>query len=189
MCDDPRGAPSLGIHMCTYNAWVRTSEQVSAPHLTCFTSFKMLQCLCKFRVGWHQLRVQTDHALRRNQRHCKLCSSPQAPFRHVHDNAAVVEDLLHFMLECPAYNHIRRAYPVVFQSATTDLNSQNAYMRHVFASDHQQQLAACLYTMDLFRKECLKLPAGTHVPVGRLTGVVKADIELIKVTTAAQLAG
>ena len=41
--------------------------------------------------------------------------------------------------------------------------------------------------MDLFRKECLKLPAGTHVPVGRLTGVVKVDIELIKVTTAAQL--
>lgn len=186
LCDDPRGAPSLGVHMCTYKAWVRTSEQDSAPHLTCFTSFKMLQCLCKFRIGWHQLRVQTDHSLPRNQRHCKLCSTPHAPFR-VGGNAAFVEDLLHFLLECPAYNHIRRAYPAVFQLA--DMNSPNGYMRQIFASEHQQQLAACLYTMDLFRKECLKLPAGTHVPVGRLTGVVKADIELIKVTTAAQLAG
>jgi hypothetical protein len=39
--------------------------------------------------------------------------------------------------------------------------------------------------MDLFRKECLKLQPHAHVPVGELTGVVNADIELIKVATTA----
>ena len=158
-----------------------TCHHYGPPHLTCFTSFKMLQCLCKFRIGWHQLRVQTDHALPRHQRVCKLCSVLTAPFCHGHA-AAHVEDLLHFMLECPAYSHIRRRYAEVFQSAVSDLNSPSAYMKHIFACKNQQQLAACLYTMDLFRKECLKLPTGVQVPVGQLTGVVNADLELIKVT-------
>lgn len=183
---DPRTANSLGVHMCTYAAWVQ-DVQAPSPHLTCFTSFKMLQCLCKYRIGWHQLRVQTDHSIPRHTRLCKLCSVPNAPFCHMHDSAAVfVEDLLHFLLECPAYSHIRRCYADVFHSSTSDLNSQNAYMKQIFGCAHQQQLAACLYTMDLFRQKCLRLPVGAHVPVGELTGEVNADIELIKVTTSAQ---
>ena len=176
---DPRSAPSDGLHMSTYMAWVR-GRQGHAPHLTCFASFRMLQCLCRYRIGWHQLRVQTEHRLDRAERHCRLCSTPNAPYRAACGDLGFVEDLLHFVLECPAYSHIRRKYPQVFHSATTNLDSENEYMTHIFTYAPQQQLAACLYTMDLFRKECLKLPAGTHVPVGELIGVVNADIELIK---------
>ena len=66
------------------------------------------------------------------------------------------------------------------------------YMRHAVATEQQQQLAACLYTMDLpldmnvSEATCWSTTTW-HVPVGRLIGIVKADIELIKVTTAAQL--
>jgi len=171
--------------MCTYAAWVRDLHG-QAPHLSCFASFRMLQCLCKFRIGWHQLRVQTDHMLPRHCRLCKLCSVPGAPFYRAHGGEPdCVEDLLHFLLECPAYSHIRRRFRGVFQHAPSDLNSQNAYMKHIFACPNQLQLAVCLYTMDLFRKECLKLQPHTHVPIGELTGVVNADIELIKVATSA----
>jgi hypothetical protein len=164
------------------------NDMLYPQHLKCCISFRMLQCLSRFRVGWHHLRVQTGRqvsarqGLRREaraERLCPLCSVPGASFR-VSDSGEFdsPEDLLHFVSECPAYNHIRRRYHYVFAKANA--GPVVDYMRNVFACDNQAQLAACLYTMDMFRNECLKLPVGAVVRVAELTGVVEQDIELIR---------
>ena len=178
--DDPRSAPSVGIEKCTHAAWVHpvVAGSVCRPkHLHLCLSFKMLQCLARFRLGWHHLQVQVGRHQRpqvaRADRLCRLCSVGLAPqYGDQGDGQQHVEDLMHFMLECPAYTTIRSKFPVFF-AHTRVRADPNAHMRAIFDSDQQEQLAFCIYSMNSHRSECLNpAPRSPDPPV---------DVELLRI--------
>lgn len=73
--------------------------------------------------------------------------------------AANVEDLKHFLLECPAFDHIRARhnslfFPTQFQANPLD----DGVLVHVFAYKNQEEMATTLYQMWLHRLELLALP-------------------------------
>jgi hypothetical protein len=161
---DPRSSPSLGVERCTHAAWVwplphmGTTGGGRPKHLHLCMSFKMLQCLARFRMGWHHLQIQVGRKDRvpRANRHCKLCSVVGGPFHVLEDGGQpCVEDLMHFMLECPAYANIRLQFPNVFAD-TAAVAPAGARMCAMFACDHQQQLAVCIHTMDVHRSQLLR---------------------------------
>jgi hypothetical protein len=126
-------------------------------------SFAVLQCLARLRLGWHQLRVRTDRLkkagarLPRNHRLCWLCSTDGAPFLAQRVGGCCVEDVKHFLLECPAYQHLRARYPCVFGDAMPDGTTQREQLQllALFDCDQQDQLAHVVYTMTVFREHCL----------------------------------
>jgi hypothetical protein len=73
---------------------------------------------------------------------------------HGQESGAHVEDLMHFMLECPAYDDIRSRFPRIF--GVVGGPDPSVRLRSIFCGDHQEQLAACLFSMNEFRSECLK---------------------------------
>jgi hypothetical protein len=87
---------------------------------------RVLQCLARLRAGAALLEVQTGRHSRvpRHRRVCRLCScnDPAVASKTVwrtrvhartgaYDN---VEDLRHFLLECPAYDLLRNSCTTVF---------------------------------------------------------------------------
>ena len=128
---DPRTAPSAGIDMCTHMQWVYAHvpdtdiyDRSTAPrHLKLCLPFQVIQTLIKFRTGWHHLEVHGGRMARipRQQRVCRLCSvasSKPAWRSRVVDRTGSgqnVEDLMHFLLECPAYDHIRAMHAAMFE--------------------------------------------------------------------------
>ena len=60
------------------------------------------------------------------------------------------EDLRHFMVECPAYDHIRDRFADVF--AYDSGFTVEEWLQEVFAGDHQGQLARCVFEMDMLRR-------------------------------------
>jgi hypothetical protein len=192
MLGDPRVAPSKGIEICTHAAWVLKFQEGSCTvpkHLKLCASFAVLQCLARLRLGWHQLRVRSDRIkkaatrLPRNQRLCRLCSTDGAAFHMQRVGVGCVEDVQHFLLECPAYQHLRGKYPYVFGSATADSTTQSVQSRllSIFDCDQQDQLAHVVYTMTAFRNHCLTLPHGSHIAVNSVQRIVEEDVELIRI--------
>jgi hypothetical protein len=118
---NPRTAPSPRIEMCTHAAWVLTAQEDSrcrgSKHLKLCVSFVVLQCLARLRLGWHDLQIRVGRVkakVPRDQRLCRLCSTAGAPFLEHRNGNSCVEDLKHFVLECPAYRHVRARYSDVF---------------------------------------------------------------------------
>ena len=85
-----------------------------------------------------------------------------------HDTTAVtqrtgaadnVEDLKHFVLECPAYDHIRQQYQCLFRP-----NAAHPYctavLHRVFAYEDQEEVATSLYCMWSHRSALLEAAAG-----------------------------
>ena len=201
---DPRLAPSLQHDKCIHACWVMpanvvTSGSVGRPaqpgHMKLCMSFKMLQCYARFRVGWHYLE---SHAARLKQRHrgtqavpwgdrkCRLCSVPTGPYydgqsRGEGGPGNATEDLRHFMLECPAYCHIRAKYPSVFIGgpalSAVDDSSGRQRMLHIFACRKQSDLAACIYLMNHHRTLCLRPP---EQPSGHSLPDARDDVEMIR---------
>ena len=64
------------------------------------------------------------------------------------------EDLLHFMLECPAYDHIREDHPSLFAHGSLPAGDR---LLQVFNHDDQARLADCVWQMNLYRAELLGL--------------------------------
>ena len=192
---DPRTAPSGGLEMCTHAAWVLKFQGagtcVLPKHLKVCASFAVLQCLARLRLGWHQLQVRTDRIKRsterlpRHQRLCRLCSTDGAPFHAHHPGVALVEDVQHFLLECPAYQHLRAKYPNVFGTAIVADNaprSPHSRVLSIFDCDQQDQLAHAIYTMTTFRSQCLSLPHGSHVALNSIQQIVDEDMELVRMS-------
>jgi Reverse transcriptase (RNA-dependent DNA polymerase) len=80
---DPRDPACAGdrIMAATYVAWVRAAS-VPPPHLKCKKlSFRQGQCLVRFRLGWHDLAIQTGRfsGVPRQQRKCVLCEALSLP--------------------------------------------------------------------------------------------------------------
>jgi len=83
------GSPRMPVHMPAY---VKCSRGVPPEHL---------KQLMRLRTGAHHLAVETGRwgqRVPRGQRWCQKCS------------AHAVEDALHLLFECPAYQHIRSQY-------------------------------------------------------------------------------
>jgi exonuclease III len=194
MLGDPRVAPSKGIEMCTHAAWVLKFQEgvdCTVPkHLKLCASFVVLQCLARLRLGWHQLRVRSDRIkkatarLPRDQRLCRLCSTEGAGFYAQRVGVGCVEDVRHFLLECPAYQHLRAKYSCVFGNTIAGSTAQNdvqSRLMSIFDCDQQDQLAHVVYTMTVFRNHCLSLPYGSHIVVNHAQQIVEEDVELIRI--------
>jgi hypothetical protein len=63
------------------------------------------------------------------------------------------EDLPHFVLECPAYDHIREHYAVLFGGHVGPSVAQR--LEAVFDHDDQVMLAKCLWQMDVYRNDLM----------------------------------
>lgn len=184
---DPRTAPSNHVTMCTHAAWVHPMEADAAfdrntqpQYMQLCLPFRVLQCLARLRTGAAQLEVQLGRHARprvpRQQRLCRLCScaNPVAASRAVwrtrvhartgtYDN---VEDLKHFLLECPAYDHLRGACPSVFYPAGTVDRYANELVPRILDCEDQEGLAVVVYQMWLYRSVLLGLsPDHQSVPI------------------------
>ena len=65
--DDPRNAPSSAHERCIHAAWILPLAHVprTSAHLKLCMSFKMLQCLARYRLGWHYLETHSARLKRR----------------------------------------------------------------------------------------------------------------------------
>jgi hypothetical protein len=61
------------------------------------------------------------------------------------------EDLLHFMLECPAYDHIREQHPTLFPTGYLATATAAGRLRSLFGHDDQESLAQCVWDMNAYR--------------------------------------
>jgi len=70
-----------------------------------------------------------------------------------------VEDLKHFLLECPVYDDLRAACPA-FPADVYSMLSHPGCVASVMGHDAQAALASTLYRMKVRRAEFLGLPVG-----------------------------
>ena len=125
---NPRVAPSRRVALCTHMAWVLPldparedlSRATAPPHTKVLGSFAVLRNYSQLRAGCAHLEVEQGRQGRRVERHlrlCQLCSGPNADpavrqavlaRTGTSDN---VEDLKHFVLECPVYDALRARCP------------------------------------------------------------------------------
>lgn len=136
--DDPRTASSQTVTVTTHAAWVGMGPGATAPHLHTSLPFPQRQALMGLRVGSHKLEGHVGR-FRGLRRHLRVCRVGE------HD-VPCVEDVAHFLVECPAYAGIRRRFAPVF--AGVDVTQPLAErVRRVFGAHNQHQLAACVHAM------------------------------------------
>ena len=174
---DPRVAPSRGVAMCMHHSWVYPLDPAlvefkrdNAPAYTklCLP-FVVLRTLAQLRIGWAHLEVEQGRKRRpqvpRAQRLCRLCSCEDAPLSMRQQvllrtgTSHNVEDLKHFLLECPAYDSIRagcRAFPPNVYSLLHDRGCLPA----IFAHEAQSSLAYTVFKMKSARARILGLTNG-----------------------------
>ena len=169
---DPRQAPSAGIDMCTHAQWVHADttcsmyERSGAPrHLKLCLPFRTVQILMKFRTGWHHLQVHRGrmhpNRIPRAQRLCPLCSLPNSESSWRSQigarvgSVACVEDLRHFVLECPAYDHIRQQHAALFASPEGAGPYSAEALRRFFMATDQAAVANTLLKMHTHRTHLL----------------------------------
>jgi hypothetical protein len=83
-----------------------------------------------------------------------MCAVPTGPYCDGQPGIAAgesrnaTEDLMHFMLECPAYCHIRAQYPSIFGGPELSVHTDSPVKRmlDIFACRQQHDLAACIYS-------------------------------------------
>jgi hypothetical protein len=174
---DPRLAPSQGVAMCQHSRWVYPvdpavdfyARAAASKHTKLCLPFARLKTYAQLRVGYAHLEVEQGRKRRpvtpRARRTCKLCSGEDAQLSSRQrvllrtgrsDN---VEDLKHFVLECPVYDDLRAAC-VVFPSDVYSRLNDPTCMADVFGHDDQAALANTLYHMKVRRAELLGLSVG-----------------------------
>jgi hypothetical protein len=182
---DPRTATSAQVTMSTHAAWVHPmgpgdvfDRSTQPAYMKLCLPFRVLQCLARLRTGAALLEVQTGRHSRvpRHRRVCRLCScnDPGVASRTVrrtrihartgtYDN---VEDLRHFLLECPAYDHLRSSCTTVFYPDGTVDHYAPELVSKILSCDDHERLAVVVYQMWLYRSVLLGLsPDHPSVPV------------------------
>lgn len=142
---DPRTASGPTVLAATYNSWVGMGLETRAPHDRVGLPYVLRRALVGLRVGAHNLEVATGrfrHVARAN-RVCRVCSGGQA-----------VEDVGHFLLECPAYQSIKARFRDVFDGLPV-AGSLADKLKHVFGTSQQAKLAQCVLGMFQHRDELL----------------------------------
>jgi hypothetical protein len=101
------------------------------------------------------------HAVTWADRKCRLCAVPTGPYYDGQPGTAAgesrnaTEDLMHFMLECPAYSgHIRAQNPSTVGGPELSVQTDSLVKRimpDIFDCRQQHDLAACMYSMNQHR--------------------------------------
>lgn len=119
----------------------------------------ILRCLGRYRLGGHHLYGRLHGpSTEGHRRACPLCGS-RGVRQAWHDvilarcGGERPEDLLHFMWECLAYDHIRDEYAHLFEMSSAATVS--SCMQGLFSIGHQRQLARCVSAMDVYRRHIL----------------------------------
>jgi hypothetical protein len=176
---DPRSAPSAGVEKCTHASWVYavdpgtdcTDRHSAPPHMSLCASNKHLHTLAQLRLGWAHLQVELGRRQRppvpRQQRVCRACCGAGSPAvwrqlavkraRLPADTPGVVEDLRHFVLECPAYDGIRAGYELLPPTPWA-VADPGVCLRGVFGHANQSALARMLSDMKQRRAALLDAP-------------------------------
>ena len=170
---DPRTGPSTGTMMRTHMAWVHALEdgvvqqRSNAPlYQRLCLPLPHLHCLLRYRLGGLHLRGRREHSLPRGSRTCLVCGSGSS--RQVWRDRMVArcgtlhdEDLLHVVLECPAYDHIRERYSALFPAGA----NPSARMLQFFEHDEQEDVVDCIRRIDTYRASLLglRIPEGVRV--------------------------
>ena len=154
----PRTCASDVVTGFTYRFWVGMTAATVAPHLSRHMPPFLRRFLVRLRLSSLGLEVEKGrHArppLLRPLRHCCTHDTFALARPGYHHN--MVEDIRHFLLECPAYNAIR-SYPrylPIFLMSRMDLNA-SAQLREIFAHPDQRLLAECLSRMWKLRSDIL----------------------------------
>ena len=122
---DPRQGPSDGLHLCTHAGWVHTLQPgvvhtgANRPRFwrLCMGRW-VLWTLARYRLGGHHLNGRL-HSVPRGTP-CALCGASRRFAQEWHTRMVSrcggddCEDLRHFMIECPAFDHIRDRFVDVF---------------------------------------------------------------------------
>ena len=163
--------------MCTHHMWVYPLDPAvqdfsrgNAPEYTklCLP-FGVLRVLAQLRIGWAHLEVEQGRKRRpkvpREARLCRLCSGDDATLAMRQavlartGCSAHVEDLKHFLLECPVYDDIRVAC-AAFPTPVVDWLDNSDCMAMIFSHEAQSSLAHTLYRMKARRARLLGLTNG-----------------------------
>ena len=166
---NPRQSVSSNlIKLSTYHSWFMTGdipqEELEAgypqgmPRYIRHTSgipFTYVKQLMRFRTGAHHLAIETGRWARpklpRQHRVCSKCS------------CTVVEDEVHFLFECPAYDRIREKYDTVLfaqfggcQEASSTMKHNSDNVRLFMDQEPSFQVAKFVYECMEFRRseEC-----------------------------------
>ena len=162
---NPRHGPSADTHVRTHAVWVHKllpNEVHTRENAPSFLSLclprGMLRCLGRYRLGGHHLYGRL-HGVQANRQECPLCCCQGGLYATWHNRLLArcggtrSEDLLHFMLECPAYDHIRDRHAVLFEFPAN--MSAVACMQKLFGGNKQRRLARCVFEMDVYRRHLL----------------------------------
>ena len=181
---DPRTGPSTGTMMRTHTAWVHDlsagvrQQRSNAPlYQRLCLPLPHLHCLVRYRLGGQHLRGRQEHVLPRGSRTCLVCGSSSS--RRVWRDRMMArcgalhdEDLLHVVLECPAYDHVRERYHTLVCTSTHPAPSAHrailpaaARMLQFFEHDEQEDVIDCIRRIDTYRASLLglRLPEGVRV--------------------------
>jgi hypothetical protein len=157
---DP-ACPSSSIMVSTYLAWVRAADLSRKPlHLKhTRMTFQQVQCVSRLRLGWHKLAIQEGRFRKvdRGQRGCPLCARLPRRLRSAVAANGTVEDILHFVVECPALDGMRAKFPVLFHPAYISSEDAGTHARYVFNHKHQGMVATALQSLLSKREELLDL--------------------------------
>jgi hypothetical protein len=131
--------------------------------------FMVASNFAQLRIGYAHLEVEQGRKRRpvvpRAERICKVCSGDDATLAHRQavlsrtGSSTNVEDLKHFVLECPAYDDLRAACPAFPSDMYSRLNDPDC-VASVFLHANQAALANTLYHMKVRRAQILGLTEG-----------------------------
>lgn len=129
---DPRSFPdSIPVTYVRYRTWVDDNQ--APKHLSAFIPNHIKHMLIRFRCTSFPLAIQigrnSKKKIPRSQRLCKACCM------------ACVEDDKHFLLECPAYKHIRQEYPAIFANTASPANILNFPNQGILGNAMKSMLA------------------------------------------------
>ena len=154
----PRTCPSDLVTSFTYRFWVGMREDSVAPHLSTHMPRCLRQHLVRLRLSCLTLQVESGKRARppvpRHMRHC--CTHTRFALARPGFHPDMVEDIRHFLLECPAYHTIRLhpRYSAIFSMPQPDMPA-SAQLRHIFGHHDQHLLAECTFQMWKLRSEIL----------------------------------
>ena len=163
--------PSDRILNSTYVAWSRGQGDGPPSYLnTSALSFRMLQCLSRYRLGRHYLAIQTGRyrGVPRSSRVCTVCQA----LGHTYDDngQTPVEDLRHFLLDCRALAPIRASFPTLFEPICLPNASKDTHMKFILNHVDHIMVVKCLLSLEAHRKACITL-----VEEHRLSEVIPSD--------------
>jgi len=156
----PRTCASDSVRGFTFRFWVGMTAARPALHLRHWMPTALRVALCRIRLSMSDLRVDKGrHARPRVPRHLRLCMA-HSTLDPQHD---AVEDLRHFLLECPAYDRIRssNSYSILFTPRQSLPLTSAQRMRCIFSHPHQYLLASCISRMLELRAHILSNVSAT----------------------------